>query len=49
MNSKTKIHTQLEIDAPKERVWTIISNLGGIHNFHPLVNDITTHLKRRQQ
>lgn len=31
------IETHLEIAAPKEEVWRILADLGGVQSFHPLV------------
>jgi len=37
MNSSTVITGSTEINSPKDNVWKIISDLGGIQNYHPLV------------
>jgi len=37
MNSSTVISGSIEINSAKDNVWKIISNLGGIQNYHPLV------------
>ena len=37
MKTKTKISGQIKINSSKENVWKIISDLGGIQNYHPLV------------
>ncbi len=31
----TKSSSEIRIDAPKEKVWEIIADLGGVRNFHP--------------
>lgn len=35
MSAKTSVKSEIKIDAPKEKVWSIISDLGGVQNFHP--------------
>lgn len=35
MNAKTEITSEIRINAPKEKVWAIIADLGGVQNFHP--------------
>ncbi len=38
MSSSTVISGSIKINSPKDNVWEIISDLGGIQNYHPLVN-----------
>lgn len=33
-----KIVTEIQVNVPKEQVWSMIANLGGISKFHPFVN-----------
>lgn len=39
----TRIAGEVHIDAPKDRVWDILADLGGIKNFHPGVTDSYYH------
>ncbi len=33
----TQITSEIKINAPKEKVWATLANLGGIQSFHPIV------------
>ncbi len=39
----TRITGDIHIDAPKEHVWDILADLGGIKNFHPGLTDSYYH------
>lgn len=34
----THVSSEIRINAPKEKVWPIIADLGAIQNFNPAVN-----------